>query len=434
MILIHSFILKPFIPEVLEVIAFSRGGQGNASGRHYLMGAENWSGVEGATILFADDNEALLRSVERLLRMEGFRVILASDGEDALNKLADSDVVPDLIISDVTMPRMDGFQLFREVRRHEQWLDIRFLFLTARDQIEDLRAGYSLGADDYLVKPLEQERLLLVIQSKLKRRAELLERIQIREHALDTAKRELSLMVAHELRTPLVSISMVTDILSREMDQMGQVQTQELVETMRSGSIRLSRLIEQMVLYVQLRSGALNDAITTHARPGYVRDAVIGAVDRARQFSYRQREIPLRFEESDPDVLISGDLGSLKHALAELLSNAMAFSTPEDLITVSQWVSNDRVWIAVTDRGPGIPEHELGEVFKPYHQVNRQKYEQQGVGIGLPLARGIIMAHGGTLELRSIIGKGTQAIVSLPVYVETQNWETYEDYNSFSGR
>lgn len=384
------------------------------------------------TILFVDDNEALLRSVERLLRMEGFHVVLASDGKDALDKLHEAPHVPDLIISDITMPKMDGFAFFKEVRRHDKWLGIPFLFLTARDQIDDLRTGYSLGADDYLVKPLEQERLLLVIQAKLKRRAELLEHIQVKESALETAKRELALMIAHELRTPLVSISMVTDILSRDMEQMGHSQTADLVETMRSGSIRLSRLIEQMVLYVQLRSGALHDSVVSHARPGYVRDAVIGAVDRARQFSYRQREIPLRFEESDPDVLISGDLGSLKHALAELLSNAMAFSTPQNLITVTQWVADGYVWITITDQGPGIPENELAEVFRPYHQINRQKYEQQGVGIGLPLARGIILAHGGTLELRSALGKGTQAIVCLPIVEqEEETDEFFDTYNDF---
>jgi two-component system sensor histidine kinase/response regulator len=387
------------------------------------MVAERWdmalrerTGEHPTTILVVDDNPALLRSVERLLRMEGFRVLLAIDGEEAMQQLGAADYPPDLIVSDIAMPAMDGFEFFKAVRQHEEWLDVPFLFLTARDRIEDLRLGYSLGADDYLVKPLDQERLLLVIRSKLKRRAELLEHIQIQQQALDAVKRELSLMVAHELRTPLVSIRMVADILSREMDRMSPDQVQDMLDMMQTGSLRLSRLVEQMVLFVQIQSGSLADSIGAHVRPGLVREAIADAVDRARQFSYRQHEIRLRFEELDPDTLVNGDMGSLKQALAELLSNAITFSPAHEEVQVTQWVADSMVWITVTDKGPGIPPEELEHVFEAYHQHNRRQHEQQGVGIGLTLARAIIEAHGGTLSLHSVVGEGTQATVGLPVW------------------
>ncbi len=369
------------------------------------------------TILFVDDNQALQRSVERLLRVEGFQVILAGDGTEALNIL-NSAGVPDLIISDVAMPNMDGFELFEEVRQRAEWLNIPFIFLTARDQMKDLRQGYALGADDYLIKPFEQERLLLVIRSKLKRRAELQEHLNIQQAAIDAAKRELSMMVAHELRTPLVSITMVTDILSREFDRMEVNQAKEMVEMMHSGSVRLNRLVEQMVMYVQLTSGALLTAIQSHLRPSYMRDAVIGAVDRARQFSYRQQDIPLRYDEHDPDAQIMGDLAALKHALAELLSNAMAFSTPQQEIEVVQWSADHRVWLTITDQGPGIEPEHLTHIFEPFYQANRTHYEQQGIGIGLALSQGIIQVHGGTLELKSRVGVGTRATVSLPIWTK----------------
>jgi two-component system OmpR family response regulator len=134
------------------------------------MGLENIMDKHPAVILFADDNLALLRTVERLLRMEGFLVLVAADGQQALRRLEMANPTPDLIISDIGMPHMDGFALFETVRQRQEWVNIPFLFLTARDQIEDLRRGYALGADDYLVKPLEQERLLMIVRSKLKRR------------------------------------------------------------------------------------------------------------------------------------------------------------------------------------------------------------------------------------------------------------------------
>jgi signal transduction histidine kinase len=370
---------------------------------------------QAATILLVDDNAVLLRSIERLLRMEGFQVLTAKDGIDALRQM-EKNPPPDLIISDISMPSMDGFEFFQAVRQHFEWLDIPFLFLTARDQIDDLRRGYNLGVDDYIVKPLDNERLLLIIRSKLKRRTELMEHLNVQQHALDQAKRELAMMVAHELRTPLVSISMVAEILSREIDKMGPEQVQDMLDTMQSGSARLTRLSEQMVMFVQLQSGALEHSIRDHVRPSAVRDAVVGAIERARQFIHRQHEVPVEYEEEELGARIRGDLSSLEHALAELISNAVTFSPPDKPVTIAEWLDNGFVWLTISDKGPGIPEDELARVFEPYHQVNRQQYEQQGIGIGLPLAQGIIAAHDGVLEIRSVVGRGTQAIVGLPLW------------------
>ncbi len=368
-----------------------------------------------ALIMFVDDNSALLRSVERLLRMEGFHVMLAMDGAEALQRLEAGPSLPDLIISDIAMPRMDGFEFFEAIRTHEEWLDIPFLFLTARDQIEDLRRGYSLGADDYLVKPLDQERLLLVVRSKLKRRSELMEHIQVQKLALDTAKTNLALMVAHELRTPLVSISMVADILTREMTQMDPAQVRDMLATMQSGSVRLSRLVEQMVMYVQLQSGALAEAVHKHLRPTGVRDTIVGSIKRAQRYDYRQRRIPIQFDDYASDVQVSGDINSLQHALSEVVMNAIMFSNPDGTIVVTDWAADGLVWTTITDDGPGIPPDELPRVFDPFYQVNRQRHEQQGIGLGLTLAKGIIEAHQGSVEVQSRLGHGTLVTVALPL-------------------
>ena len=367
-----------------------------------------------AVIMFVDDNSALLRSMERLLRVEGYQVVLAVDGAEALVHLETAPLLPDLIISDIAMPHMDGFEFFEAVRSNDEWLDIPFLFLTARDQIDDLRRGYSLGADDYLVKPLDQERLLLVVRSKLKRRTELMERIQVQQDALDKAKANLALMVAHELRTPLVSISMVADILTREMTQMDNVQVRDLLATMQSGSIRLTRLVEQMVMYVQLQSGALGDAVQMHLQPMEVRNTIVGSIKRARQFDYRRRRIPIQFEAHAEGAQVAGDSNSLRHALSEVMTNAIMFSHDDAHIVVTEWVEDDLVWTTVSDDGPGIPPDELLRVFEPFYQVNRQRHEQQGIGLGLTLAKGIVEAHHGSVQIQSRVGQGTLVTLALP--------------------
>ncbi len=379
------------------------------------MRLEHRASDQSAVILFVDDNVALLRSVERLLRLEGFEVLLAANGVEALNRLQSGAPLPDLIISDIGMPHMDGFDLFQQVRDRSEWLNIPFLFLTARDQQEDLQRGYMLGADDYLVKPLDHERLLLVIRSKLKRREEMLTHIRSEQSALETARNNLSMMVAHELRTPLMTITMVSDILSGELGNLGPDQVTDMLNTMQGGSVRLSRLIEQMVMYVQLESGTLTDATQRFTQTTPVTKLVHGAIERAQQFNYRQRPIPLDIDLEAPDVQVRCDQSALRHALSEIVLNAIGFSALDARIVVTQWESDGWTRITVADTGPGISEEELPHVFRPFYQVDRYRYEQQGIGIGLTLAKRVVEAHGGTLQIESKVGQGTLVTVTLPI-------------------
>jgi two-component system sensor histidine kinase/response regulator len=367
-------------------------------------------------ILFVDDNAALLRSVEWLLKMEGYSVMLASDGNEAMQRMKTAAPLPDLIISDITMPGMDGFEFYRALRKHDQWTDIPFIFLTARDQVEDLEQGYSLGADDYLVKPLDQARLLWIVRGKLKRREELRARINAQIEELKKAKQDLATMVAHELRTPLVSITMVADILAQEMEILSAVQVREMLDAMQSGQVRLHRLVEQMVMYVEMKSGVLATTIRGMMRPRLVNDILNEAVKYAQQMDYRQRGIRFRLEVDSPDAIIQCDQNSLRQALGEILLNAMAFSKPDGEILVVQWASEKWTSIAITDRGPGIPEEELTRVFEPFYQVNRQWFEQQGIGVGLTLVKGVVELHGGVVEIQSNPEHGTQVTVTLPVW------------------
>jgi len=372
-----------------------------------------------AVIMFVDDQASLRSSVQSFLQMEGFEVLLASGGADALRQLELAAPLPDLILSDVSMPQMNGFELFEVVRAHPEWIDIPFVFLTARGQIEDLRRGYDLGADDYLVKPFDQDHLLMIIRSKLKRREEWLARLRGQQRALADARQTLATLVAHELRTPLMSISMVSEILSRELDLMDAGQVQEMLEAMHSGSARMNRLIEQMIMYVQLQSGALADSVRRQSLPSLVNDLLVGALDRAHQFNYRQFSVTVDLHEQSPGLMVRGDLASLRHALAEVVLNALGFSPPETVVHVVEWADAGTVYISVKDQGVGIPPDEVERVFDPFHQVGRHRLEQQGIGIGLTLAKGIVELHHGSLVLESRLHVGTQVLMSLPLYLET---------------
>ncbi len=124
-----------------------------------------------ATILIVDDQPEILENIELTLSIEGYRVLAAADGPEALDLLQAHAV--DLILADIAMPRMNGYQLFERVRENPEWIPIPFLFLTARAMDSDIRYGKELGADDYLTKPIQPEDLLAAVQGRLRRAREL---------------------------------------------------------------------------------------------------------------------------------------------------------------------------------------------------------------------------------------------------------------------
>ncbi len=369
----------------------------------------------GAVVLVVDDNTALLRSVGRLLELEGYQVRVAEDGNEALHQLDTVTPPPDLIISDIAMPVLDGFEFFRAVRRRTEWVNIPFLFLTARDQPPDLKMGYALGADDYLVKPLDQDRLLMIIDNKLTRAKELTQHVTQQQQAVEQAQHSLSMMVAHELRTPLVSITMVSDMLAREIDLMDSVQVHEMLDMMQSGSVRLNRLVEQMVLFVQLQAGTLQADVRKFRRPTAVGVMMERSLQRALGWDYRQRGINFQCDERAPDVTIQAETTALRQALSEVLFNGLMFSPQGGDVKVSQWAMNGATWIAVEDRGPGIAPEFRERIFEPFFQIDRERSEQQGLGLGLTLAKEIIVAHGGSINIEGQPGQGTITTVELPM-------------------
>lgn len=368
-----------------------------------------------ARILIAEDNQNLVYQLQIELTMQGYEVSCALDGVEALDRLR-NESLPDLIISDVSMPNMDGFEFYAAVRSNSAWVDIPFIFLTARDSDTDKDMGYGLGADDYIVKPFQTDHLLRVITGKLKRRQMLQASFDEQRTALERVKKELTQMVAHELRTPLVSINLVLQIISRQMGQLSESQLQELLDTMSAGSNRLNRLTDQMVFLTQLEAGALNKQdILESGFPIHISDIMTLAINRARLFAYRQPNISVALDERDHQIKVMCDKRALEHAFAEVISNAMIFSPPEGTVEISQWKANGRGWISITDHGSGMTPEQVSQAMQKFQQINRESQEQQGVGLGLPLAINIIEAHGGNLDIKSVLGKGTQVIIDLPL-------------------
>ena len=361
-------------------------------------------------ILVIEDEESVRENILELLGFEGFDVIGAENGVVGLQ--AAQDEQPDLIICDIAMPDMDGYGVLNAVRQIPEIASVPFIFLTARTARSFMRHGMELGADDYLTKPFSAAELIAAITARLERQDLSAKSL---ESKLEDAKQQLVQMVSHELRTPLVSIDMALDIISRQLNQLSPYQIQELLDYIGRGSNRLNHLVEQMVLLTQLETGMLTpEIVQEHGMTLHTSEMLIAATNLARRFAPRNEEIAIRVDERDEDATVRCDPSAIKHAVAEVLANALSFSQAGDEVVVQQWQADRDVVITITDRGPGIAEEQLAQALREFSQINRQVREQQGMGMGLPLARRLIDVHGGEMDIHSVEGRGTQVTIKLP--------------------
>jgi two-component system sensor histidine kinase/response regulator len=365
-----------------------------------------------ATILIIEDEPSILRQISLICEKRGhFQTLGATNGSEGLQMAHEQR--PDLIICDIMMPGIDGFGVLEALRADPSFALVPFILLTARTDREAMRQCMERGADDYLVKPFSADELIAAIHARLRRQTAIAD---ASTRSLQEARRKFMQMVSHELRTPLVSINMAVEILSMHHEHVNPEQLRELLDSVRSGSKRLSRLVEQMVYITHLESGALTpETVQEDGLPSQFWGLVTVAVDLARRFAYRHPDTVVRLDGRDEEALVLCDRTALKHALAELITNAISFSPPGTEVIVSQWQAGESVWLSIVDQGPGISPEELERVMAGFYQVRREHQEQQGMGVGLSLAQQIIRTHGGEVHVQSVIGKGTQVQVQIPI-------------------
>ncbi|MGJ3237501.1 MAG: hybrid sensor histidine kinase/response regulator [Anaerolineae bacterium] len=368
------------------------------------------------TILLIEDNHDIRQNIASILELEGFEVKEAENGGTGLGML--QLFTPDLIISDISMPDFDGFQILQHVRQSAPLKKIPFLFLTALTDRKSMRQGMELGADDYLTKPFTNEELLSAVYSRLRRQETLLsDQGNDRQNAeeLEKAKKNLTQMVAHELRTPLTSVVMIEQLIDKKFDSLSKDQIKDLLDSWKAGTHRLQHLVEQMVLMTQIDTNELNEnTIDLRGTAQDIRTVLDSAVAVARRFAYRHPHGNVRVNNSTHRADIQCHSQSLRHAFAEIVSNALDFTTPGTDVLINQKHSDQTITISIVDTGSGMTTRKLQRALTPFEQIDRQKREQQGMGLGLPIAKKIIELHRGNIIFQQVASGGTKVIIQLP--------------------
>ncbi|MBK9125963.1 MAG: response regulator [Chloroflexi bacterium] len=370
-------------------------------------------GPARALLLVVEDDPDLRAALAESLALEGYRVEAACDGQEAIDWLA-AGMTPDLILADVMMPNVDGFELLRRIRDNPKWMSIPFLFLTSRTDRRDVLQGKSLGAEDYVSKPFSYDELLPLIEARIERARALASR---QSAEVDDMRQGILRLLNHEFRTPLTSIVAYSNLLN-DVRQRGSV-VADLDDTLRhigGGAHRLRRLIGNFVLLMDLGYPDVKNEVAAQRMqriddPERMLHDAVAAVERAtdgHRFRVQAESTAAGFR-CDRELLLI--------ALRELIDNAVKFSPAGSTITLLAQRCGPDVKLAVSDEGRGVAAAEFDRLPDAFYQASRPAHEQQGSGIGLTLVKAIADAHKGRLEIESAVGKGSRFTLVLPA-----NW------------
>ncbi|OJH37109.1 two-component system sensor histidine kinase/response regulator [Cystobacter ferrugineus] len=358
--------------------------------------------VPGGHILLADDNVDMRDYVRRLLETR-FTVVAVADGQAAL--AAARTHVPDLVLSDVMMPGLDGLGLLRELRADPRTAAIPIILLSARAGEEATVEGLQSGADDYLVKPFSARELLARVEGALRLARERAERERL---AVERAEFEQYLIgiVSHDLRNPLAAITLTATTLLRGTE-LGERQRKSIGRIFASAE-RANRMIRDLLDFTKARLGG---GLPIH--PARLDFHALGrqVVDEL-QVAHPERVILLE-QRGDGQAHWDGD--RMAQVLTNLIGNALHYSSTGTSVQVKALGEAETAVFEVHNEGVPIPEGQLPRLFQPMQRGEKTTDNAgRNVGLGLYIVEHIVRAHGGTIEVRSREGEGTTFRVRLP--------------------
>ncbi len=360
------------------------------------------------TILVVDDEKQVRDLVSEVLHTAGYNTIPAADGLAGIRMATEHR--PDLIVLDVNMPRLNGFQMLEKIRSAAPTSTIPVIFLSAESGQPAMRKGMVGGADDFLIKPISPYELLTAVEAQLRKRARLEE-----QHCstLRLLRKNIIYALPHELRTPLGIISGYARLL--EMDQ-GQTKPDDVLQfaqAIGAASARLERLIENYLIYAQLELIHADSEELEAANNHLIRDCAPIISDAATERAWAlQRAGDLRLELCHLAMRISEK--NLAKIIFELVDNAFKFSEPGSPVEVRAIRDEDLLYVIIRDAGRGMTGEQI-KLLGAYMQFGRELYEQQGLGLGFTVAKRLVELHRGAVRVDSRPGTGTRVTLRFPL-------------------
>ncbi|WP_455370694.1 ATP-binding protein [Petrachloros mirabilis] len=392
-------------------------------------GVASTAGTDRPQVLVVDDNPDMRAYLSRLLSDE-YRVVTACDGVEALKKA--QKIKPALILADMMMPVMSGYDLLKAIHSDQGLAVIPFIMLTARAGTEARSESFEAGADDYISKPFHEEELFARVKNQLRIRQqerELQARTAQLEHLysqleaanaelreLSNRKSEFVSIVSHDLRTPLTAVTSFLDNLLEGMAGPLTDKQELYVRRIQSNIWRLIRMVTDLLDLAKIESGNVHLNPQRIALQGFVANLVENLQPVAQEKSLRLHAVM-----KGSNVCVQADSDKLTQVLTNLVHNACKFTPAGGEVRVELIDLDDGfIRICVADTGPGISAEELPHIFQRFFSGKTSSREVRGAGLGLAIAKHFVELHGGGIWAESTSGEGSRFFFTIPLKQESQ--------------
>ena len=366
-----------------------------------------------SNILIIDDVPQNLQVLGNILKKHGYNVLAALNGKAGLNILSESKRTIHLILLDVSMPGMSGFDVCHHIKQNTKTKHIPIIFLTAYNESKDIIKGFQAGGNDYITKPFQTEELIARIKTQLvvRQQHDLICEQNQELSELNNVKDTLFSIIGHDLRNIFNVIMGLSQVLSEHFEEYDNAKNKDFIDSIYSSAISAEKLLENLLIWSRFQRKMLNANIQSINLKSQIKWAI-----SISEGSASQKEITIR-NLVEKNVYVYGDSNMLGTILRNLISNAIKFSKKQDVITISssKIKENSLIEIAISDTGVGIAPNRIDTIFK----IEKDKSttgtnNEKGTGLGLVLCKEFVELQGGTIWVESKLHKGSTFKFTLP--------------------
>ena len=361
-------------------------------------------------ILIVDDVVSNVLLLKILLTNEKFQVCTANNGTMCIEMARKEH--PDLILLDVMMPDMNGFDTATVLKKEEETKDIPIIFLTALNTPQDLVHGFQVGASDFLTKPFNKEELVMRVtqQISLVAAKRIIEKQNQELRATLTNRDKMYSVIAHDLRSPMASIRMVLNLVvaSASPETVGQ-ELYTLLDQANRESEEVHDLLDNLLKWTKSQTGRL----TVVKQDLDLNDIIPGVVEIFEAIAYTKR-IKLDLQKTEAPLVVNADNDMLKTVVRNFLSNAIKFSPEDSSIEIIMATEGEMAKVSVRDHGVGIAADRIGSIFHK-GETTYGTGGEEGSGLGLQLCQDFARKNGGDCTVESVEGEGSTFSVFIPL-------------------
>ena len=361
-------------------------------------------------ILIVDDVVSNVLLLKILLANQKFQVCTANNGTTCIEMARKEH--PDLILLDVMMPDMNGFDTATVLKKEEGTKDIPIIFLTALNTPQDLVHGFQVGASDFLTKPFNKEELVMRVtqQISLVAAKRIIEKQNAELRATLDNRDKMYSVIAHDLRSPMASIRMVLNLVvaSATPEAVGP-ELYALLDQANRESEEVHDLLDNLLKWTKSQTGRL----TVVKQDLDLNDIIPGVVEIFEAIAFTKR-IKLDLQKTDAPLVVNADNDMLKTVVRNFLSNAIKFSPEDSSIEIIMGSEGEMAKVSVRDHGVGIAADRLGSIFHK-GETTYGTGGEEGSGLGLQLCQDFARKNGGDCTVESVEGQGSTFSVLIPL-------------------